>query len=65
MNDFCTGAVLDCRFKKQWIPISGYSEAAILKAVKMELETRYRCCRKLVKIFNLVPSFCAHFNDVR
>lgn len=36
------GTILDPRFKKGWIKISGLPEDAVLEAVKEEIESRYR-----------------------
>lgn len=40
------GALLDPRFKKSWIKLSGYAEADILSAVREELQARYRIMRE-------------------
>lgn len=52
------GTIFDPRFKKSWIRSSGFAEADVLEAVKIEVELRYRSIRMQLK-----SSFsCSYFN---
>ena len=48
---WCQGAVLDPRFKKNWIKYSGRAESDVLSGVRSQLELRYRAlCNAPIKL---------------
>lgn len=46
LSTYITGAILDPRFKKDWIPFSGQNEGDVIACVRAELEFRYRKLRE-------------------
>lgn len=53
---------MDPKFKQEWIASSGHTHAAVMAAVKTDLQTRYRRLRKIMKFIYFI--LVLHANKV-